>query len=58
METENAMDTEGSSKPPEEVRTPRRAESTVVDLSGMKAETEGGLDMEVEDLSLGFDHDK
>ena len=52
------MDTEGGSKPPAEVRTPRRTGGTFIDLSEIKATIEGGSDIEVDDLSLSLDHAK
>ena len=55
---DKTMDAGGGSKPPAEVRAPRRTGSTVIDISGMKSAAEGGSDLEVEELSIGFDHDK
>ena len=52
------MDNGGGSKPRAELRTLRRTGSTVIDISRMKSTAEGGSDLEVEVLSIGFNHDK
>ena len=52
------MDAGGGSKPPAEVRTPKRAGNTVIDFPGMKSADRGGSNLEVGELSISSDHDK
>ena len=53
---EEAMCTKPGSTPPAEVRTPKRAGKTIIDLSGMKEAIQtADPEMEVEDMSLDLD---
>ena len=54
----NTMIAGGGSEPPVEVRTPKRTGNTVIDISEMKSADKGSSDLEVEELSIGSDHDK
>ena len=52
------MNAGGGGKPPDEIRTPKRAGNTVINFSGMKPADKGGPNLEVEELSIKSEHNK